>query len=49
MKQPTKFHNSSVPKIYGYGKQTIEDDDIKAVVETFKERLAYSGPESSEF
>jgi UDP-4-amino-4,6-dideoxy-N-acetyl-beta-L-altrosamine transaminase len=44
MERPTTLHNSSIPKVYGYGKQTIEDDDIKAVVETLKSDWLTQGP-----
>ena len=49
MKRPIIFHNPSVPKIYGYGKQTIEDDDIKAVVETLKSDWLTQGPKVLNF
>ena len=44
MERPTTLHDSSIPKVYGYGKQTIEDDDIKAVVETLKSDWLTQGP-----
>lgn len=36
-------------KIYGYGKQNIEDDDIQAVVEVLKSSMLTCGPKVSEF
>jgi|BarGraIncu00222A_1022003.scaffolds.fasta_scaffold16130_2 UDP-4-amino-4,6-dideoxy-N-acetyl-beta-L-altrosamine transaminase len=44
MKQPNTFHNPSVPQIYGYGRQTIEEDDIDAVVQTLRSDWLTQGP-----
>jgi UDP-4-amino-4,6-dideoxy-N-acetyl-beta-L-altrosamine transaminase len=49
MKRPATFQNPSIPKSYGYGKQTIEEDDIRAVVETLKSDWLTQGPAVQNF
>ncbi len=48
-RQPTTNHQSPTTKVFSYGKQTIDDSDLRSVAKTLKSDWLTQGPTVTEF